>query len=281
MQSKWNAGTMMAQKRQARLPRAVRPDFRNALVRLGSRYDGGYIFAAGLLANTQQVLTFGLGYNWEFEKAIAEQESVERIDCYDHTVTRANWRKIYILSILKYFFNTKKRRANLFLHKDYRSFFGAPGIARHYPMMVGSQDRADATTVGAALARLPGESLQIFLKCDIEGHEYEIMDAIVDHANRFCAIALEFHDVHERLPEFLDAIKRLRKTHFLDHVHVNNMSTFDSDLVPSVVEISFSRMDVSSTGTGSATGDFPISRDGTELDAPNDPGQPDVDIVFN
>lgn len=262
-------------------PAIFRPDGRNLLVRIGSRYDGGYIIPAAVVPEIEQILTFGLGLNWDFEHQMSHLSPAHEIHCYDHTVTPARMRKIAALSLLKYFFKTAKRRELLRIATHYFRFFGDAGKARHFQMMVGTADSEVETSVAAAFARLPGTSDRVLLKCDIKGGEYALLGDLIAHAPRCAVIAIEFHDCGFRMAEITDAVSQLRNSHWLDHFHINNCSEYGPDDVPSVIELTFSRKDLDGAAKlPSNLAGLPTSRDGTELDAPNDPNLSPVPTRF-
>ena len=62
----------MTEKTIFRLPRALKPHRNKTLVRIGNQFDGGYILAADAVASMQNILTFGLGLDWSFEKSMVE-----------------------------------------------------------------------------------------------------------------------------------------------------------------------------------------------------------------
>lgn len=264
-------------------PAEFRPDGRNDLIRLGTDHsDGGYIIAAGIPGRLEQVLTFGLGYNWDFERDVHAIAPKAAIHCYDHTVYPAKVIVKMAWAAVRLPFKTWKRKRMLATTVDYFRFFGTGKPARHFMMMVGRTDGPRATTVDAAFARLPHGASNVFLKCDIEGGEYAIIDDLVAKAPRCIGIALEFHDSGKKLDIILDMVRRLRATHVLDHLHINNNSVMDDHGVPSVIELTFSRKDVDPDGAGlpPAAARFARARDGVALDVPNNPNIPEMTALF-
>lgn len=277
------ADAAMTDKVNVSLPAELRPDGRNRLMRLGSRYDGGYVIAAALIDHMDQLLSFGLGLNWDFERDVARLTAIRQIDCYDHTVTRARLGWIHAKSLISYFLNREKYAERIAACRDYPRFFGTDPRIRHLQMMVSDRDDPESTTVASALGRLKDAGDRIFLKCDIEGSEYAIADEIIASSGRFTGIAIEFHDVNRRLGEISAFLDQLRRTHFLDHVHVNSFSKVDSAGVPSVIEVSLSRRDLSPEGNVGKLDRLYIrhSLDGIELDASNAADRPDMQIVWS
>lgn len=90
------------------------------------------------------------------------------------------------------------------------------------------------------------ESIQIpertFIKCDIDGDEYQILPNIIKKSKNIIGMAFEFHDVHEfenynDLTNFISKIDQK-----IVHVHINNYTYLKTDqgIIPTVIEISFS-----------------------------------------
>lgn len=270
-------------KTYANLPAELEPDRLNELVRIGSRYDGGYVIAASLLQRMEYLLSFGLGFNWDFERDVARLTSVERIECYDHTVTPRRLRRVALAARIKYPLHRLKYGARIAAAKDYPDFFAANSKARHHMLMVSASEGTGRATLSQALERLDNPSDGVFLKCDIEGTEYEIAGDVIASANHFIGIAIEFHDVAQRLDEVRAIVEALRQTHFIDHVHANNFGRIDENGVPDVLEISFSRRDTALEGdaTWFARAGLKRSRDGEAVDAPNGPDRPDIKITWS
>ena len=76
-----------------------------------------------------------------------------------------------------------------------------------------------------------------FLKIDIEGSEYRILDQIKNFAPSLNALVIEFHDcdLHfEKIKNFINNFKLQ-----LVHIHANNFSLINSDNCPRAVELTF------------------------------------------
>lgn len=272
----------MRETKIATLPEELRPEGRNRLVRLGSRYDGGYVVAAALLDRVEQLLSFGLGLNWDFERDIARLTPVTRIECYDHTVDRRYFARKLAKAYFSFITNPVRYRKRIADCRNYPVFFDGRK-AVHHQMKVGAEDGPGQSSMNAALDRLEGAGDNIFLKCDIEGAEYEIGDAIVSAATRFCGMAFEFHGLGRRADEMLEMIRALKKTHCLDHVHVNNTGLFSGGDWPPVLEISLSRRDISDGTDPERLDSLGVrhSRSGEALDAANKPSIQGVTIQYS
>ena len=88
---------------------------------------------------------------------------------------------------------------------------------------------------------LADEDRNVFLKCDIEGSEYEILNELIIHSHKFSGIVIEFHDVYEYplfnlLSNFISKIDLK-----LIHTHMNNHSYIEATngYLPGCIELSF------------------------------------------
>ncbi len=102
--------------------------------------------------------------------------------------------------------------------------------------------RGHNLTLADAGVRTPGGwwfGGDIFLKIDIEGWEYRVLDELAQNADRFSGMAIEFHDTDlhgERIDAFIDAISG---EHALIHFHPNNYAATDQDGNSIVFELTF------------------------------------------
>lgn len=56
------------------------------LVRLGPPHDGGYVLPQSILDQCDSLITYGVGDNYEFEKAFVAYRDGNEVSMYDHTV---------------------------------------------------------------------------------------------------------------------------------------------------------------------------------------------------
>jgi FkbM family methyltransferase len=94
------------------------------------------------------------------------------------------------------------------------------------------------------LRSIIGEKKQVFLKCDIDGSEYEILYDLASLSDKFTGLVIEFHDVskYTNFNEIANFISKFELR--LVHTHINNYSyTVIKDtnvFVPNVIELTFS-----------------------------------------
>ncbi len=93
------------------------------------------------------------------------------------------------------------------------------------------------------LFQIINQHQNIFLKLDIEGHEFEFINELsTDQLNNFKQIIVEFHNVATDFK--LNQLKKIRDTHIPVHVHINNCGSsflLDKVLIPKFIEITFIR----------------------------------------
>ncbi len=79
----------------------------------------------------------------------------------------------------------------------------------------------------------------MFLKCDIEGSEYPVLDEIIRHSGKMTGLVIEFHEMWNHMEEITNFISKLHLR--LIHFHANTwgyMKNGKQD-IPSVIELSF------------------------------------------
>jgi hypothetical protein len=80
---------------------------------------------------------------------------------------------------------------------------------------------------------------RFFLKLDIEGAEYELLNSIVENKNRIDGICIEFHDLN-KIENLLLLKEFVRQLDFnILSVSINELSINES-AEPNIIEVSFS-----------------------------------------
>ena len=174
------------------------PVVRSNLVRLGRENDGGYIVPVDAVEAASSLLSFGLSYDWEFERAFRRRNRGAVIRCWDHTTTR--------LGALRH---------GKFL--DYRSFFRDEAV--HVRRRIGPEGTG-AATIADAFASVPRG--QVFVKMDIEGDEYDVWADVMRHEPSIDAMVVEFHDLDIQSERFNRCMEMAARHFHVVHVHGNN-----------------------------------------------------------
>ena len=114
-------------------------------------------------------------------------------------------------------------------------------------------------------------------KIDIEGSEYRILPYIIDQAEKFSALLIEFHDVDICADLFNQYIGQLSRKFYIVHLHGNNSRALSFDhTLPNCLEISFLNKELVPGVPELFHGKLP--REG--LDSPNNPHKADYEISF-
>ncbi len=252
----------------------LRPLDCNSLARVGSANDGGYVVPLDAVKAADALLSFGLSHDWTFERDFKNRNPRAIVHCYDHTVT--------VLSAIQYSIGQLARfvlrRDSHYLRRsfawiDYLFFFRGDKV--HYRQRVWHNHELNSATITDCLARLPRES-QVFLKIDIEGSEYRILDDLLDHAQNIVALAIEFHDVDIVTERFNALIERMKRDFYIVHVHGNNLGGLAPFNFPIAPEITFLNKRFFAEAPPPSRANYP--RPG--LDSPNYPGFPDYTLEF-
>ena len=109
----------------------------------------------------------------------------------------------------------------------------------------------------------------IFLKIDIEGSEYRILDEIIKNQEKIIGIVIEFHDFDYHKNIIYDFCKKLNLD--LTHIHPNNFAPKDKYGDPTVIELTFEREPI-------IIGDNPTFPN--ELDMKNNSSEKDINLFF-
>lgn len=244
------------------LPAELRPVVSTGLIRLGGGEDGGYLVAADSVACTRTLYGFGVGFDWRFEKDFARlAHSDLAITCFDHTMTWNAWIKRLIQARHQGIRGIARHLFNIY---DYRRFFGKRAIHRKEMIAPGAMGGVTpASLLGA------GER-DVFLRIDIEGWEYRILEQLISHANRLTGTVIEFHDCDLHMDRILDFVRRFPLS--LCHIHGNNWGAVAENGIPISMELTFK---APSVNDAPFTGELPCA-----IDRPNNPAKPDYRLTF-
>ena len=80
---------------------------------------------------------------------------------------------------------------------------------------------------------------KIFLKIDIEGSEYSILNEIIQNQEKIVGLVIEFHNIQRNMDILTDFIKKFKLE--ITHIHPNNYSELDKDGNPEIIEMSFEK----------------------------------------
>lgn len=228
----------------------------NAVIRIGSAHDGGYLVSPLSVTEATLLISMGINDDWSFEEDFQRLNPVPML-CFDHTTGPRLWAHAFLRGIVK------RRPHDLVKWLSYRRFFS--GNVEHRKQAVG-YDTDGGVSLASILAETDSDA--IFLKVDIEGAEYRILDAIAENCLRFTAITMELHqvDLHrERISDWIEAME----SHAVTALHPNNFGGVDDRGDPLTLEITLTRVDLLGDRTNAPP---PHTR--------NNPNGPDIPLRF-
>jgi hypothetical protein len=236
--------------RTIKLPRLLQPYYCSDLIRVGKDNDGGYLVNKSDILKSECLLSFGINDDWSFEEQFLNINNCPLYG-YDNSVND---------EMLK----------DKGIYESHKQFF--TGTKQHIAKNIGKRNSDEETTFDQVM-KDKGDN--IFLKCDIEGSEYDILDNIIIHTKKFSGIVIEFHDIQEnyKLNEMANFVSKLDQK--LVHVHINNYTytqVGQNEFIPSVVELTFTSSENIKLKKHIT---FPNS-----LDMPNCPEREDFTIIF-
>ena len=173
----------------------LRPIKTPNLERFGEKSDGGYVVDSRIMKNTNTLITFGLGPNWQFELDYINANENNKVHIYDHTVTSYT----YIKKIIKYIRRFITFRTNLVglltpmqHYNRFKKFLNHKKVKYFkenisYPML-----KKIDTDIDKVFSRI-NHSENVIIKCDIEGSEYDIIDQILKYSKKINMLIFEFH----------------------------------------------------------------------------------------
>ncbi|MBX9723538.1 MAG: FkbM family methyltransferase, partial [Candidatus Obscuribacterales bacterium] len=205
------------------------------LIRLGKHNDGGYVVPKSAIDNVNLLLTFGVANDWSFEQDFRKLNPTARIDAYDHTIGESIYSDIKYSSLVGSvvslgMFKPKEALEQLNKSSDYvdhkkryREFFNTENNAFHYQLRIARRGDEYSISPYELFNHLLAENpdVSIFLKIDIEGAEYEVMEQILTFSKSIKAIAIECHEC-DRKRDFDKMINSMKKEFSIVHIHANN-----------------------------------------------------------
>jgi FkbM family methyltransferase len=251
----------------------LRPMSCGRLIRLGNVNDGGYVVPIEAVRRARTLVSFGLRFDWSFERDFRKLNPGVVIHCYDHSVSSRNAFLFSFTELLRFFttFRLSSLRASLTWF-DYELFFRQRTM--HFKQRIWRDQSRNSVTVKDVFSRVSARP--VFLKVDIEGSEYRVLDDILEHSADIDAIAIEFHDV-DILPDmFNECIEKIRQKFHVAHIHGNNYAGLAPFNFPSAPELTFLNKRLFTAAPAASALSYPLR----ELDSPNDPRFPDYELTF-
>ena len=214
------------------LPRKFQPAATYHLIRLGRSHDGGYLVDPVSVAKAESLVSFGLSTDWSFERDFLGINDVPLL-AYDGTIAAKSLFRACRRNFLR--IRLQKLFHSVCTLIDYYSFFKHPRV--HHRLNVGYDSRKSVSL--STLLKKENPKTPIFIKMDIEGSEYRVLDDLLKHSSIISGLVVEFHDVDLHRERILSFVEGFPLT--LVHTHSNNCGQLvDPAGDPITLELSFS-----------------------------------------
>jgi hypothetical protein len=252
---------------QVFLPKDLQPSLCRTLKRVGKDFDGGYVIDSRNIEISDCLIGLGMNDDWSFEEHFANLHKIPTY-IFDGTVGQPRFIKNLILSIIRI------DNISLFFHwikTIFKYYFFFKGSTQHIRLLVDDIKGEEFISFHDLVEKyFLEEDKKVFLKIDIEGSEYRLLDHLVNISDKISGMVIEFHNVDLHIDKIIKFTNNFSLK--LCHVHVNNFGGVNNFDVPLAIECTYS----SSTFNSSDVASCPH-----EIDMPNNPLSQDLQIIFN
>ncbi len=241
-----------------KFPNYLNPYENKNIIRLGNDYDGGYLVDKESVLETEILISIGISYDWTFEKDFFKLNNC-KISSYDGTVGK----NFFYAKIKNRMKNILNKKSGAYLIKTiwwiilpFRFFiffnnFRLVNRKKHFEMFVYENNKKldidyfvhkngyspKFVRFYEIIEKIPSDK-KIFLKIDIEGDEYSLLDSLTRYQNRFTSLVIEFHNLDKNNYQILEEfIQKFNLT--LSHTHINIAGGFNDYGMPKVIELTF------------------------------------------
>ena len=244
------------------------------LIRLGRKYDGGYVIDKRVIAKTNVIISCGLEAEWSFEKEFQKYNKNCKILAFDHTVDKNFWINRFAKDFISLLLLKKIKFYQIFdvfKYLEYSIFFG--GKNKHFLKKIVSKkkDQNKQITITEAI----GDKKDIVLKIDIEGDEYKVLKDVNRNFDRLNLVIIEFHDLQKNLKKIKSFIKKTKLKNI--HINANNYGMVDAYGIPKVIEMTLINPKKFKIKNIKTKRKYPLKG----LDFKNHKRGPDIKIVFD
>lgn len=251
------------------------PKKNDHLIRLGIENDGGYIVDRNSVLKANFLVSMGINDDWSFDEDFLKLRPEIGLHAYDYSISKKIFNRKTLKLFKRLFYGKSKIsdvKKNYRIAQNYQTFF--QGKVVHFQERVTD---AIQSTLDVDMATIFSRitPCEIFIKIDIEGGEYALIDGLVANSDRITGMAIEFHQTSKLRPQFQQAIEKIQEKFELIHLHGNNVGPIAKDGIPDALEISF----VNKSIWTSTEHRLELPLEG--LDSPNDPLKADYPMIFS
>jgi hypothetical protein len=200
----------------------------NYCAKLGGYKDGGYVVDYRAVLASDILVSGGVGSNVRFESDFLDiRNGSTHLILIDPTIS------IFRMITRGFYHFLKKEQSGFRSFSEVFNFF----YLRRKATIVGRYLGVDFNLSDVLNSELIKKSSHIFLKLDIEGSEYDLLDSINLNSTQITGICIEFHDLSSdnnifKLKYFLEKLD-------FDIISISiNEDTLSVDGYPEILEIS-------------------------------------------
>jgi len=257
----------------------LRPKQTKNLVRFGIKKDGGYIVDMTSINRVHHLVSFGMANEYSFETDFLNNNKTNTLEIYDFSVNHKSYLK-NILKVLRRFLTFRKNLNHLInvikYYLNFLKFINNKRVKFYAKKITNNIKNKNETNLENIFFNLKESVNKIALKVDIEVDEYKIINDIIKNSKKINFLIIEFHQIEAKNEIFVDSVKRIIEFFDIVHLHGNNHEKVIKNGLPTVLEITFVNKS-NNLDYVNFPKNFPI----VNLDFPNNPFNPDIDINFN
>ena len=225
------------------LPKFLTPYYisNKKLVRIGSKYDGGYVVLKKSVYKTKHLITYGICDNFDFEKQF-QKLSKCTLSSYDNSIDFNFWLSRLKKDLIK-FFQLKIFKLNklldIFKYLDFLIFYSKKKN-NFYLKKITNKNKKNCIRFVDTINK---NKNNFFLKIDIEGYEYEFISQILKFEKNLTGFVIELHYVEKKYFIIKNFIQKL-KFQKLIHIHGCTYANLNKKNIPEVLELTFANINL-------------------------------------
>lgn len=225
------------------------------LVRIGSDFDGGYFIKQSTIHQSKVLIGLGVFINWEFE---TEFNNINKNNLHtyllDASVSPQFYKTYFIKAIAKFgyysikqpldiaFFFKKYIVNSIGLSKKWNQFFASNKATFIQKFLSNKNDNlytSPTELFNKILSKNELTENSVFVKMDIEGSEYDVLNEFEKYYIYINCFAIEWHNVDERKEQFIHLVTQLQQAYDIVFVHNNNYAKMIDENFAASMEITF------------------------------------------
>jgi hypothetical protein len=195
------------------------------VIRIGSVRDGGYFVTKRLVESSDFLISGGISYNVAFEKDFWDINRTAKLIMIDGSFNIFTYlaRPFYWM-LFKRSFTMKIGGLVDMLYLKKKAVFLKKYLGPDFSMKQIFDKHIKQESSG-------------YLKLDIEGAEYALLDDILEFRGQLTGFAIEFHDVPDHIPAINEFIAKLQMR--MIGFNINETGGLNAANIPNVIELCF------------------------------------------